>query len=194
MADVQRLLDHDDRVKEAVSHSHESFRDARIRAAFAIAPVLGPVMTKASLAGVKVPVRIIVGSKDDQASPDVNARPIASAIPNAEIEIIPNVTHYTFLARCNLWGKVVARSLCADPDEIDREEVHRRGQRRRSQILQPHTAKITGGNIAVAILQEVIGEIRAWVASLAFTNMTSSQGSTSGSRTHSRDTEARGLL
>jgi len=126
MADVQRLLDHDDRVKEAVGHSHESFRDARIRAAFAIAPVLGPAMTKASLAEVKVPVRIIVGSKDDQAFPDVNARPIASAIPSAEIEIIPNVTHYTFLARCNLWGKVVARSLCADPDEIDREEVHRR--------------------------------------------------------------------
>src|SRR3989442_14961014 len=79
MADVQRLLDHDDRVKEAVSHSHESFRDARIRAAFAIAPVLGPVMTKASLAEVRVPVRIIVGSKDDQAFPDVNARPIASS-------------------------------------------------------------------------------------------------------------------
>jgi dienelactone hydrolase len=36
MAHVQRLLDHDDRVKEAVSHSHESFRDARIRAAFAM--------------------------------------------------------------------------------------------------------------------------------------------------------------
>ena len=126
MANVQRLLDHDDRVKEAVSHSHESFRDARIGAAFAIAPVLGPVMTKASLAEVKVPVRIIVGSKDDQAVPDVNARPIASAIPNAELEIIPNVAHYTFLARCNLLGKVVARSLCTDPDEIDREEVHRR--------------------------------------------------------------------
>jgi predicted dienelactone hydrolase len=37
MADVQRLLDHDDRVKEAVSHSHESFRDARIRSAFEVA-------------------------------------------------------------------------------------------------------------------------------------------------------------
>jgi predicted dienelactone hydrolase len=126
MANVQRLLDHDDRVKEAVSHSHESFRDARIRSAFAIAPVLGPVMTKTSLAEVEVPVRIIVGSKDDQAVPDVNARPIASAIPNAELEIIPDVMHYTFLARCNLLGKVVARSLCTDPDEIDREEVHRR--------------------------------------------------------------------
>jgi predicted dienelactone hydrolase len=126
MADVQRLLDHDDRVKEAVSHSHESFRDARIRAAFVIAPVLGPALTKASLAEVRVPVRIIVGSKDDQAFPDVNARPIASGIPNAELEILPNVTHYTFLARCNLVGKVMARSFCADPDAIDREEVHKR--------------------------------------------------------------------
>jgi predicted dienelactone hydrolase len=126
MADVKRLLDHDDRVKEAVSHSHESFRDPRIRAAFAIAPALGPAMTKASLADVTVPVRIIVGSNDDQAVPDVNARPIAAAIPNAELEIIPNVAHYTFLARCSLWGKVVARSLCTDRDGIDREEVHRR--------------------------------------------------------------------
>jgi len=41
----------------------------------------------------------------------VNARSIASAIPSAEIEMIPNVTHYTFLARCNVWGKVVARSF-----------------------------------------------------------------------------------
>ena len=126
MADVQRLLDHDDRVKESVSHSHESFRDARIRAAFAIAPLLGPVMTKASLAGVRVPVRIIVGSKDDQALPDINARPIAAAIPNAELEVVPNVAHYTFLARCNLFGRVVARSLCTDPDGIDRDEAHRR--------------------------------------------------------------------
>jgi predicted dienelactone hydrolase len=65
-------------------------------------------------------------SKDDRALPDVNARPIASAIPNAELEIIPNVAHYTFLARCNLLGKVVARSLCTDPDDTDREDVHRR--------------------------------------------------------------------
>jgi len=125
-SELKRLLDHDDRVKEAVSHSHESFRDARIRAAFAIAPVLGPAMTKTSLAEIKVPVRIIVGSKDDQALPNVNARPLGSAIPNAELEVLPNVTHYTFLARCNLLGKVVARSFCTDPDQIDREEVHRR--------------------------------------------------------------------
>src|SRR5438874_11971756 len=61
MADVQRLLDQDDRVKEAMSHSHESFCDARIRAAFAIAPVLGPAMTKARMDVVKVQVRNIDG-------------------------------------------------------------------------------------------------------------------------------------
>ncbi len=126
MAEIQRLLDHDDRVKEAVGHSHESFRDVRVRAAFAIAPMLGPVMTKGSLAEIRVPVRIVVGSNDDQAFPDVNARPIASAIPNAEIEIIPNATHYTFLARCNILGKIVARALCTDRDGIDRADVHRR--------------------------------------------------------------------
>jgi predicted dienelactone hydrolase len=125
-ADAQRLLEHDERVKEAVSHAHESFRDARIRAAFAMAPVLGPVMTTTSLAGIRVPVRIVVGSKDDQAVPDVNARPIAATIPNAELEVIPDVTHYTFLARCRLFGKVVARSFCIDPDSIDRDAVHRK--------------------------------------------------------------------
>src|SRR5438552_18838477 len=106
MADIQRLLDHDDRVKEAVGQSHESCRDARIRAAFAIAPVVGPAMTKASLAEVKVPVRIIVGSKDDQAFPDINAAPIASAIPNAELEIIYYVPHEPFLPRCKPVGYV----------------------------------------------------------------------------------------
>ena len=76
-------------IVSAVACGHESFRDARIRAAFAIAPVLGPVMTKTSLADIRVPVRIVVGSKDDQAAPDVNARPIAATIPNAELEVIP---------------------------------------------------------------------------------------------------------
>ncbi len=125
MADFQRLLDSDGPAKESISHCYDSFLDPRIRAAYAMAPVLGPAMTKASLAEVNVPVRIIVGSKDDQALPEINARSIATAIPNAELEVLPNVAHYTFLARCKPFGRIVARSLCTDPDEIDRDEVHR---------------------------------------------------------------------
>jgi len=47
--------------------------------------------------------------------------------------------------------------------------VHRRVSADALKFFNPHTTKIAGGNIAVAILQEVIGEIRAWVASSAFT-------------------------
>ena len=142
VADIQRLLDRDDRVKDSVSHSHESFRDARIKAAFAIAPVLGPAMTKTSLAEMRVPVRIIVGSRDDQAPADVNARLIAAAIANAELEVLPDVRHYTFLARCNFFGRIVARSLCADPDAIDRAEIHRKVG---AHALQFFNRKLQGG-------------------------------------------------
>jgi len=67
-----------------------------------------------------------IGSADDQAIPDVNTRPIATAIPMAELEVLPNVTHYTFLARCTFFGRIVARSLCSDPVDIDRDDVHAR--------------------------------------------------------------------
>jgi predicted dienelactone hydrolase len=88
--------------------------------------VLGPALTRDSLADIRTPVRIIVGSADDQAIPDVNARPIAAAIPMAELEVLPNVTHYTFLARCTVFGRIVAQSLCSDPAGIGRGDVHAR--------------------------------------------------------------------
>lgn len=124
--DAQRLVDHNERVKKAVAQSHESFRDARVKAAFAIAPVLGPVLTMSSLADIGVPVRIVVGSKDDQALPDINAKPMAAAIPRAELEVLPGVTHYTFLATCSFAGRFVARQFCVDPGDVDRGAIHRK--------------------------------------------------------------------
>ncbi len=35
-------------------------------------------------------------------------------------------SHYTFLAPCNLWGRLVARSLCRDATGVDRAVVHQR--------------------------------------------------------------------
>lgn len=125
-ADAQRLLDQNERVKQAVAHSHESFRDTRVKAAFAIAPVLGPALTADSLAEIQTPVRIVVGSKDDQALPDINAKPVAAAIPKAELEVLPDVAHYTFLATCNFAGLFAARRICVDPDGVDRDAIHRR--------------------------------------------------------------------
>jgi predicted dienelactone hydrolase len=125
-ADLQKLLDTDPRVKTAITHMGEPLRDPRVKAAFAIAPVMGPMFTPDSLAHIEVPVRMVVGSADNQAVPTVNAEPIAARIPGSVVEVLPGVTHYTFLPECTVIGRNVAKLFCVDPDGVDRSEVHRR--------------------------------------------------------------------
>ncbi len=91
MTDVQRLLDSDPRVRAAVGHAGDSYADPRIRAAFVMAPVLGPALTPESLRAITTPVRIVVGTDDEQAIPAVNAEPITATIPGAALETIPDV-------------------------------------------------------------------------------------------------------
>ena len=123
MRDVYQALDHDEDVRREMTRGGDAERDARVRSAFVIAPVLGPLYTPASLAQVDVPVHIVVGSKDDQSIPELNAMPAAAAIPHAELQVLPGVTHYTFLPECRLLGAVFARQFCVDPDGIDRTAV-----------------------------------------------------------------------
>ena len=121
--DVDRLT-HDQRVMDAMSHMDDSYIDPRIKAAFVMAPVAGVAMTKESLKAIKVPVHIVVGDKDDQAIPEYNAKPIAALIPGAELQILPNVTHYTFLPICNERGNNYVKELCVSPAGVDRSTVH----------------------------------------------------------------------
>ncbi len=107
------------------SMAEASFRDARVRAVYALAPALAPALDPASLAGIEVPVRLVVGSADDQvlADPDVGA--LAHQVPGASLEVLDGVHHYAFLAPCSLRGRLVLRALCRDPRGIARIEVHR---------------------------------------------------------------------
>jgi len=125
MDDVNRLLTQDERMKRELQHMGDSFRDPRIKAAYAIAPVLGPAYVKDSVSDIQVPLRIVVGSADDQAIPEATAKPVAALVPKAELQVLPGVTHYTFLSTCNAAGRTVARQICVDPDGIDRSAVHR---------------------------------------------------------------------
>jgi predicted dienelactone hydrolase len=124
--DLQKLLDTNTRVKMAITHAGDPQRDPRVKAAFAIAPVMGPAMTDDSLAHIDVPVRIVVGSADNQAVPAVNGIPIAARIPGSTLEVLPGVTHYAFLPACTPKGRDVVKLLCADPDGVDRNALHRR--------------------------------------------------------------------
>lgn len=123
-AELRDMLANNQRIRNAIAQAGASFQDTRIKSAFVISPALGPVLTKASLSEIHVPVRVIVGSNDDQTVPDINAKPISKSIPNAMLDVLPNVTHYTFLPSCNLIGRLFARQFCIDPTGIDRDATH----------------------------------------------------------------------
>jgi predicted dienelactone hydrolase len=122
--EAQRLLTQDPRMLSAVAHMDDAYRDPRIKAAFAMAPVMGAAMTHDSLAAIAVPVQIVVGSDDDQAIPRFNAEPMAAAIPDAKLRILPKVTHYSFLPTCNDKGNTYAKEICASPAGVDRDVLH----------------------------------------------------------------------
>jgi len=122
--DVERMVTQDHRVLVALSHMGDSYADPRIKAAFVMAPVVKAAMTEDSLKAIKVPVHIVVGDKDDQATPAYNAAPIAALIPGAELQILPNVTHYTFLPTCTERGNNYVKDLCISEFGVDRNAVH----------------------------------------------------------------------
>ena len=123
-ADLRDMLDHNPRIRDAITHAGESFADPRIKAAFAIAPALGPVLTQASLATIQAPVHIIVGAADDQTIPELNAQAMSAVIPTATLDVLPHVTHYTFLPACTLLGRIFASRYCSDPEGADRMVTH----------------------------------------------------------------------
>ena len=125
-ADFERLAEENDRTKASIERSHESYRDERVRSVYAIAPVLVPALDRQSLGEIEIPVRIVVGDRDDQAVPAVNARPLAVALPVAELQVLPRVAHYTFLATCSFKGRRLVGQLCEDPHGTDRHEVHQK--------------------------------------------------------------------
>jgi predicted dienelactone hydrolase len=124
LADLQKLAASDARFRAALAGMDGDYRDPRIRAAFVMAPVFGPMLTRESLAAVNTPVHIVVGAADEQATPDDNARAIAKAIPRAELDVISKAGHYVFLPQCNWRGMAFVSEICADPPGVKRQAVH----------------------------------------------------------------------
>jgi predicted dienelactone hydrolase len=74
LAQVARLKRVDPRVQASLQRHNASFRDPRIRAVSAIAPVLGGALTPAGLAEVSMPVALVVGQADTVAPAPTNAQ------------------------------------------------------------------------------------------------------------------------
>jgi predicted dienelactone hydrolase len=117
-------LGRDPRFVASMARSGASYRDPRIKAVFAIAPAMGGAFTSAGLAGITVPVSIVVGSADSIAPSAGNARLFADRIPGALLQIIPDVGHYMFLSECTVNGVADIPLLCRDPAGVGRDRIH----------------------------------------------------------------------
>lgn len=124
----QQLEKTDPVVQEALKHSGDSYRDPRVRAVFAIAPVFAEGFAEMDVADIKIPVELVVGAGDKVAPPATNAERFASLIHGARLTVIPGkVGHYDFVPVCSEQGKKAPdpnfQRLCQDAPGVDRRKV-----------------------------------------------------------------------
>jgi predicted dienelactone hydrolase len=102
-----------------------SYRDPRIRAVAALAPVMGLAATTRSLRAIDIPVAIIASPSDELVPFDQNAARYARLIPRARLTTVPGAGHFAFMPVCTLPGRVVAAAVCVDSATApDRAAVH----------------------------------------------------------------------
>lgn len=111
--------------RESLARAADSFRDPRVKAVFAVAPVPGVVLTAEGLHSVHVPVEVVVGASDTFAPAAGNADWIRANVRGAREVVLPApVAHYTFLGECTATGREKLGPLCLDAPGVEREAVH----------------------------------------------------------------------
>jgi predicted dienelactone hydrolase len=114
-------LSSDPDFRQRYGEAHNSYRDERVRAVFAMAPRPGPVFTPESLGNISIPVAIVTGRADDTAPPTSGAEALAKAIPHATLKLFPQAGHYVF------WGTCTTVGSRGRPRRVRRSERYRPG-------------------------------------------------------------------
>jgi predicted dienelactone hydrolase len=117
-------LDSDPDFRQRYGKAGNSYRDARIRAIFAMAPGPGPIFIPESLGHIAIPVAIVAGSADEVAPPASGAEALARVIPQAALTSFAHAGHFVFFSTCTAAGRLFIRAACRDPDGVDREAIH----------------------------------------------------------------------
>lgn len=123
--DIDALAENDQYFRESLQRHKQSYRDTRVKAAFAVAPALGMAFTEASLAEVNIPVRIIVTEIDNHVPPKTNAHRLAELIPGAILDVlVGQADHYVFLCEPTAAGKRLEPVICVDHPSVNRRKIH----------------------------------------------------------------------
>ncbi|WP_233805467.1 alpha/beta hydrolase family protein [Paraburkholderia sp. HP33-1] len=108
------------------ARSGDSYRDPRIKAAFAIAPALGEAFNSSSFKEVTIPVALLAGEADTTAPVNTNIHRVAGFIPQATVTIVPGASHYTFMDVCEPEVMERLAPVCKDGPGVDRAAIHAR--------------------------------------------------------------------
>ena len=125
LIDIEHLIETDRYYRESWLRHRQSYRENRIKAAFAIAPALGMAFTADSLGEIEIPVQIVTTEIDNEVPPKTNAHRFSELIPNANLELIlGRADHYVFLAEATEAGKRLEPDICIDHPSVDRRQIH----------------------------------------------------------------------
>jgi predicted dienelactone hydrolase len=92
---------------------------ANVRAVFVMAPALVQAIVPASLAGMRLPVVVMLGDSDLTAPPPTNGLVVARTVPGAKLIELHGVGHYDFLATCTPAGrKLVPQCVAKVPQDV----------------------------------------------------------------------------
>ncbi|MGF6965102.1 putative dienelactone hydrolase [Paraburkholderia sp. WC7.3g] len=108
------------------AHSGDSYRDPRIKAAFAIAPALGEAFNSSSFREVTIPVALLAGEADTTAPVNTNIHRIAGFMPQATVTMVSGASHYTFMDVCEPAAVERLAPICKDGPGVDRAAIHAR--------------------------------------------------------------------
>ncbi len=111
-------------VKLSLAEHNRDYSVGHFKAAYIIAPAVLQAFTPKSLAAIKRPVRITVGTHDVTAPANTNALWLHQQIPGSGYNEIDNVGHYTFLSECGAGGKRILPDLCNDQKGVERRSIH----------------------------------------------------------------------
>lgn len=108
----------------------QDLRDQRIRFAVVVDPGIVETLTPDSLAGIDIPMLVLNLGDEESVPVPVHARALAEAVPEAEYRIIPDATHFSFLAECKPRGASILAAegepdpLCDDAGGRSRAAIH----------------------------------------------------------------------
>lgn len=122
---IDALAKVDPVVRASIVRRDQSFKDKRIKAAFAVAPALGRIFTEQGLSAVDIPIGIVASRADEITPPALDAQPYAQWIPSAKLTIVSEkASHFAFGSECTPLDQR-AQHECRDAPGVDRAALQR---------------------------------------------------------------------